>query len=362
MILYEKGRDFIRNLFDALELNVTNFLLRMLHLWHLQHDLKKTDTMSLEYKKEIKKYWQQYTRHINPLWHKLYSSRTGICDVRFIPDHIYYTVIDQHFNNRKYYWGVNDKNYFQLWFPDAKQPKAVVRKINDIFYNENYELLTPAQAIELCLLQNRLVIKPSLASCGGKGIVFWNKDEGKEKLNKSILDGMNNLIIQEVIVQHEALSIIHTSSINTIRIMSLLFKGEVHILSSVLRMGINGKQVDNLSSGGIACGIEKNGRLKNVAYSDEGTRYEKHPQGFDFKKWMVPSYKEAVELVKREAAKMAHFKLVSWDIAIDREGIPILIEANLRKGGCNMHQMNNGPLFGDLTDEVLSEVYKVKTS
>lgn len=62
-------------------------------------------------------------------------------------------------------------------------------------------------------------------------------------------------------------------------------------------------------------------------------------------------------MVKFCHERMGHFRLVLWDVAIDEHGIPVLIEANLRNGECDFHQFNNGPLFGELTDQVLGEVF-----
>jgi hypothetical protein len=64
-----------------------------------------------------------------------------------------------------------------------------------------------------------------------------------------------------------------------------------------------------------------------------------------------------VETFKVAHMRMAHSKLVSWDIAVGRDGQPILVEANLYCGGLKALQLNNGPLFGDLTDQVLEAVF-----
>ncbi len=62
-------------------------------------------------------------------------------------------------------------------------------------------------------------------------------------------------------------------------------------------------------------------------------------------------------MVKHCHERMGHFRLISWDVAIGENNEPILIEANLRNGECDFHQLNNGPLFGELTDRVLTEVF-----
>lgn len=358
MGLYEKSKMFMNNFFEILEVSTVNFAVRKLKLWQLKNKyMKKTDYIDSSYKKEIVNYWGKYTSKFNTIWHKYYSSRNGIYDVRYIPDDLYYTIIDQHFNNRKYGWGVNDKNYYKLWFKDVKQPETLVRKINNILYNDDYEIISEEQAIEKCFEYEELIIKPSVETGGSKGIVFWHKSQGIEKLKYLIKHTNSNLVIQKMIIQHKNLNDIHSTSVNTIRTISLLLKGEVHILSSVLRMGIDGSKVDNASAGGITCGIKESGQLKDVAYSAHGIKYEKHPQGYIFSECVIPSYDKVLKMIKKQHVKMAHFRLISWDIAIDKDGEPILIEANLRNGQCDFHQFNNGPLFGDLTDEVLSEVF-----
>jgi hypothetical protein len=81
-----------------------------------------------------------------------------------------------------------------------------------------------------------------------------------------------------------------------------------------------------------------------------------------FEGFNIPSYEKAVELIKLLHPRLGHFRLVSWDIAINAQGEAVLIEANMRKGSINFHQFNNGPLFGELTDRVLDEVFGQKTS
>ena len=50
-------------------------------------------------------------------------------------------------------------------------------------------------------------------------------------------------------------------------------------------------------------------------------------------------------------------RLISWDLAIDENAQPLLIEGNLTFGELDFHQMCNGPIFGDLTEEVLKDVF-----
>jgi hypothetical protein len=98
-----------------------------------------------------------------------------------------------------------------------------------------------------------------------------------------------------------------------------------------------------------------------VAYNIRGKRFDKHPQGAMFSSIIVPSLEKCHKIVKSQALRFIGLsRLLSWDFAIDEDGEPVLIEVNLTYGGVDVHQMSNGPVFGDMTEAVLNEVFKKK--
>ncbi len=312
-------------------------------------------------KKNVRAYWRKYTR-ISPRWAWYYAARNGINDPRYIPNTLIYTKIDQHFNNRKIGYGFNDKNYYDLIFPGIRQPETLVRNIGGIFTDSRYHLLGQEEVLGVIQSEKEVICKPSLESGSGRSIQFWDTGSQEDAIRQFIQDKTEkDYVIQKIIRQHPELDKVHDKSINSIRIVSLLMPEGVFILSSNLRMGIGDNRIDNVTAGGISCGILEDGSLKEYAtayYS--GERFDKHPQGLVFKGFRIPSYDKAIDLVKRAHPLIPHFRLVSWDLAIDVSGEPVLIEANMRKGGINLNQFNNGPLFGDLTDRVLDEVFYCK--
>ena len=199
-----------------------------------------------------------------------------------------------------------------------------------------------------------------MESGSGRSIVFWNSDKDKELIAEFLNDAKEkDYIIQAIIEQHPDLDRIHKGSINSIRIVSILMPEGVYILSSNLRMGVDNSRIDNVTAGGISAGIKEDGVLNDYATTYyTGERIQRHPQGLVFKGYKVPAYEKAVALVKHAAPLIPHFRLVAWDIAIDKNEDALLIEANMRKGGINLCQFNNGPLFGNLTERVLNEVFQ----
>lgn len=362
MAVSKKAKALYNSIFDGIETWAANTIQR----YQESKLLKKyapQKPMPKEYAKAYKEYWKEYG-DFSPMWGWYYAARNGNMDVRYIPHTLYYTKIDQHFNARKLGYGFNDKNYYSKIFHDIKQPRVIVRKINGMLLDENYGQISEQQAKKLILSQGETICKPSQESGSGRGIQFFSSDSVKQIDDFLRNKEYDNYIVQALLQQHSDLNKLHANSVNCIRICSLLLDDGVHILSSVLRMGFGESKVDNATAkdnaayDGMSCGINTNGSLKKYAFGyNKGEKLDRHPSGIVFEDFIVPSYDKAIELVKVAHPRIANFRLVSWDISIDKDGEPVLIEANMRKGSINFHQFNNGPLFGDLTKQVLDEVF-----
>ena len=257
---------------------------------------------------------------------------------------------------------IDNKNFYDLLFHDIECPSTVLRKINGVLMDSKYRPIDVDAAFSLLSgLENGVIVKPSVLSVGGHGIKVLKKGTSKEEL-VAVLAKQPNCVIQELISQHEKMSSLHKESVNTIRIVTWVrANGKVEVLNSIVRMGVGGSFVDNASSGGIFCGIKEDGWLSDVAYNTSGKRFERHPQGAEFGKVQVPNYDQCIDLVLELAPRMlSTSRLVSWDIAINDAGKPLLIEANLAYGELDFHQITKGPLFGEYTPEMIEEVFSHK--
>jgi hypothetical protein len=340
-----------------------NIYLKFTYRNKIKRFLKSSDNLDQSFKLEIKYYWEKYNIKINTDWHKWYSSRNGLVDVGYIPEDLFYTIIEPYYNNIELYKAYSDKAIHNVWFPNVKKPVTLAKNINGLFYDDNLNLISYNEVIKRCLERDKIIIKPTIESGGSRNICFLNNKEDydmEKTVSDKVAEFKENYIIQEVIKQHKDLKNINPESVNTIRAMSILRNNEVAIISPRLRMGVNGSKVDNASVGGLSCGIKEDGKLCKYAYDSLGRAFNVHPQGFVFENKQVPSYQKVIDIMKSEHKKFGHFKLISWDFAIDSDGEPLLIEINLRFQGINGGQLCNGPLFGDLTDDILEEVFAKK--
>lgn len=311
-------------------------------------------------RKQIKDYWSPYfiRNDYFSFYNTLNPSSAGF-DVRYMPGDLYYCYVDAWYNNSNTAKTLNDKNYYNMLFADVNQPKTIARRINNIFLDKDYKPIAFDNIVDAVIAAKGVILKVSAHSSGGHGCFFWKEGESRDNLIH-LLKSQKNYILQELIQQHEQMNRLHAESINTIRIISFLRNGELKILSSIVRMGVGNSCVDNISSGGIFCGIDENGRLKKYAYTYLAKdRFEQHPTtGVTFEGFPIPGIDKCKKVVNDLAWRISKDnQLLSWDFAIDKDGNPIFIEVNMSDGGLGIHQMTNGPIFGDDVKAIVDEVF-----
>jgi hypothetical protein len=319
--------------------------------------------LTAEQKKDICDFWERISgtkkKYFDFLWYEVYN---GVCQdpaklKYYIPNDFYYCYVDYFFANDHYGRRFDDKTLYQLYFPEIKHPETIVRKSGEDMLDSQYQIISIDKAMQLCHEAGTVIYKNAREASGGKSIRFWSVGDDELFLRSMLSSG--NYVIQKLIRQHQMLNYIHAASVNTIRLLTLQFKSQVHVVSAILRMGSNGKKVDNGSSGGMFCGILPDGQLRPTATDFSGRSYTHHPQGACFAEVKIPNYQKICSLVKQMAPRLENVtRLISWDIAVGEDGEPILVEPNLYYGGCNVHQLCNGPIFGDMTEEVLRYLFK----
>lgn len=322
---------------------------------------KKNDIPEIdaEYEKEIKSYWKKYEKCPSTVFHRWYTGVNGIKDVRYIPENFFYDVIERHYNDMTLEPAYVDKGMFGILYSDIKQPTTVLVNMNGMFYDREYNSITKETAARLLRNEKRVIIKPTRDSGGGKNVKFLNVEQyNMQDCLTTFGEYEKDYIIQLPIKQHPQLAALHKESINTIRVMSMLEKGKVSIISTIIRMGVGDSCVDNECSGGINCGVDEYGHLSEVAYDGSGKVYKRHPQGFEFSQGSIPCYEKIKAIIIEQHKKLPNFGLISWDFTVDENEDPVMIELNLSWCGLNFHQLHHGPLFGNDTDRIIQEAVK----
>ena len=323
--------------------------------------------LNVEEKQQIDELWAQYLPEelrniiIQDGYYEFYKAvKPADVDLfKYIPDLFIKTFIDDYFTNPQQSFPCDDKNLYDLYFHDVKRPKVLFRKVKNLYLDADYTIISQEKALDIAKEQGEVICKVAKFSMGGSGIMIWNSYHDGDKKLLEFLNNTEYVVCQQMLRQHSVMSSLNSTSLNTMRIMTLMLHNQVHVIASMMRMGPKGSRVDNASKGGAVCGILPNGQLKNVGWDGTGVRYDIHPQGhMRFESVTIPHYQECVDLVTKLAPRFSTIsRMISWDVAIDESGAPVLMEFNVSFSGTASVQMTNGPLFGDLTDDVLKEVF-----
>ena len=224
---------------------------------------------------------------------------------------------------KKYSNQLNDKwEFYTLAKPYFKRDVYKVEKAE-------YDNL-----VKFCEEHPRFVAKPRNSSCGiGVHIVDVSKFAGgaQEIVNHYLSLEKEQWLFEELIEQDPRMAAWHPSSVNTIRIPSVMTKNGPVVILPLFRTGKNGNVVDNCHNDGglMAVPDVKTGVLLTDGYDVFTNVVEIHPNsGMKFKGWQVPEWdsliKTAAELHK---SLPPQHKYVGFDFALTPNGW-VVIEGN----------------------------------
>lgn len=311
------------------------------------------------FRSQVLPFWSKYGIKPKKMWYDLYCFKEAEYDPRYIPEDLYWRKIYPVFNRPGFRHAYTDKCFYNRLFPFLKQPRTILRNSNHCFFDSSGKIISFARAKSLLEPEERFVIKPAIYSGEGVDIFFYEKNENNDVDFQGLMKSYgSDYIVQEAVAQHKILASIHPESLNTIRVISFLYRGEVHISSSILRMGVGRSRLDNVSAGGLACPVLADGRLAKKAINRQSQWVTSHPSGTVFSEIKIPSFERVLAAVRRAHKDIPHFRIIGWDFSIDEDGDPVFIEYN---GAPALNQVICGPLFGNLTEPVLNTIFLNKS-
>lgn len=222
-------------------------------------------------------------------------------------------------NDKAYWHFFDDKAQFNTLFAD--QVKRDWLLVNDDLAAEDLAAFLEGKT--------QAIGKP-LEGSSGQGIQRYTQADwaaGTEAFLKKLReDGIG--ILEEVVRQHQALASLCATSVNTVRIATLLGDKRQGIVYAFLRIG-NGRVMDNVDCGGMAARVDlASGKLLTVGADKQGNTFFQHPKtGTPIVGFQVPYWEEAKAMCLAAAQKVPQMRFVAWDVAITPEG-PRFIEGN----------------------------------
>ena len=362
--LYQKYYGVVDTKGERLEIAKTR-IAELISVFRRQEMYKSVEWTS-EQQHEFDYFWKQnYGKSISNKWHKIYESINGQFRVEYIPEILYTTKIEYLLNDYNYSKVFEDKSLIETLSKEAHccVPETVVVCSRGIYFDKNRKVVSFNEASRLIEgYKNDVVIKPTTNTGSGNNIHFVNREDlGRVKL---ILNKMgNDFIVQAAIDPNPVFASLNPTSINTLRVTTYILNKNIYHMPIACRMGGGESRLDNIHAGGIGIGVLDDGRMMEegylLGYGDNNEKYKQHPYTkVVFNEILLPSVNRVIEAAYEVHARIPHIGIVSWDFTVNKDGVPVLIEANLRNQGIWFPQIIHGKGAFEENTEVLLKLLR----
>ncbi len=277
-------------------------------------------------------------------------------DEHYVPESYFYPYIIRILNTTQDFESLVHKGLIDSLFSDMSRPETLIKSFGSSFLDKNYSSIHREQIIDfLHSFDCDMIIKPAKDSNSGRGISIINKDFNEIELNNLIDLFHTDFVIQRIVKQSDFTSQFNPTSLNTFRILTLFLNGKCSLCYAILKLGAPGRFVDNGANGGLWVGVKKDGNLNDWGINFQGIVHYEH-NGISLKNKKVPNFENIVSFAQKAHAHIPMCGLVGWDIALDSNEKPLLIEANMWWPGISYGEICSGPIFKSRTDEVIDYV------
>lgn len=279
---------------------------------------------------------------------KLNIFRKNCLLINYLFEHYIYGVTLIEYDQYEFYWKSRHERRRYVCYREFEKIIKISNDKKDYKYFDNKPLFNKTFAEFLgrkwidttnCTLKNfkdflkqneKLFVKPVDGMCGrGAYILYRSKIIDANEMFEQLVS--EQAIVEQVVDQHQALAEFNSSSVNTLRIVTMLCADDtVKIMAAVIRLGRIGQVVDNFHNYGVVALIDiETGIIKTTGIDRDFNRFVVHPDsGKVIPGFLIPSWEKIVQVVERAAKIIPTVRYVGWDIAVGKNGEVIMIEGN----------------------------------
>lgn len=328
---------------------------------------------SNERQKGFDEYWlANYGAKISSKWHRFYEGLTGVYCVDYMSSHVFVSELKLKFNDDQYSKVCGAKTMLPFFLNNAELgdcvPKHYAYKIRGYFYDGGRNVVTCEELAEYVSNVGACVFKSSEGKQGSSVCMLDLRNGFDAGTGQSVLElfrsTRGDFVLQERVSEHRALSHLSPNSLNTIRITTYVCEGKVYHAPIAIRFGVGESLVDNFHAGGLGVGVKDDGTLLKTAWSlDSNHRGIPHTinpnNGEPFEGYKIPYMDRVIEFVSKNHGRIPGMGMISWDVVLTEEGVPLVIEVNVCDQNIRFAQfLHCRPFFGNNTPKMLKLVKK----
>lgn len=225
---------------------------------------------------------------------------------------------------------VNDPEYF-----DYFENKVMFNKIFADYIDREWFVVTEHTTDELkdfMQRQGRVIAKVPVSN-SGYGVSRYEASEVKDwEEFRKLLIHRDQILLEEYIVQHDALMKVSPGVVNTTRVATYWDGEKAHIVCFAQKFGVGDQASDQMSFGGVMTLLDQNGKATSAGYGSHQKVYANHPEtGESIEHFQLPFVEETYQLAAEVAKEIPQVPFVAWDFVITPNG-PTLVEGNRSPG------------------------------
>jgi len=218
--------------------------------------------------------------------------------------------------------------------------------INGTWFDANYSQIPETNILKIFFADTDTVIIKLDTTYQGKGIYVLTR----ANFNISKLNKLDDFVIQRFIKQHEFFNSYTPDSVGTIRLTTVVeINGPISLRAAYLRLG-RSTDTHVQSINHIRIPIDMiDGKLYELGYLPNWHQIKTYPDSkTTFSNKEIPNFETCVNLVLGLHKKMPMVKAIGWDVVIDNQNQPIVMEWNGYSNDIKFSEATQGPCFKDL--------------
>ena len=325
---------------------------------HPPLDNFKDIILTEEEKRQIYSVWGRMKIDFSLDYFKIFK-HYGFFSPFFVTNDILYPWILNVLNPLDFRSAFNHKGLYPVFYEGMRRPETAVYCINGQCYGPDNKAIG-SRCLESFTFTGDWIVKPTLDH-GGNG--FRVIDNDKDRLPLLIKEYKGDFIVQEKLKQSPKTAVFNDSSLNTFRVTSLFLNDKVSVPSIIFKYGKKGALVDNVAAGsGTVVGLTTDGQFLDSAFNYLFDKVHTYADGKPLKDVRIDEVKDIVDFVRENHQRyLPSMGVVGWDMALDVDNKPVMIEVNTLYPGILLVQLaNKTPIMGERTEEVIDVVCKCR--
>jgi hypothetical protein len=313
--------------------------------------------------KEHLTYWNRLNQKPHPMFYRAYSHYSKNKIAEYIPDDLFHFSCLPVLNIKEFDAGYSDHYFLSQLFPDELRSKIVFRNIEEVYYDQNHNVIEIAKKSldELLEEHEEILLKPSLETDLKKPIRIFKKVDG------NFLDKKNELLTLEFLEEkyqknyvaelpfrlHS--SILKFESIGLSALRFYMYRSPIsektNVLGCCLISGNNGYNEYNLIREAGIFLVNEEGCIKLFAKQENEDRIHKLFTNVDDNR--IPKMGVLINCAIKAAEANYYHRVIAIDLTLDEDQQIKLLGIRNHTFEPSALQFTGRPFFGNYTDEVI---------